>query len=317
MDRRATRGLDVRLEWPPPFPRPRHGNGSGRVGSTPGAVGNGARRVARPVLRLGRRPDPLHRWFGALWRHRGVLAELSRKDFKVRYKRASLGVIWAGAVPVIQAAVMAFVFSRVGKFGSDNYSYAVFVLAGMAAWSYASMAVTASTTSIVDAATLTDKVWFPRAILALVPVVSNLVTLAISVVVVIVALPVLGEPITPRLVLLVPATVLLVAFTAALGLVLSALDVYFRDVKFMVQAGVLVWFYVTPIVYPPTVLGGVHRWLQLNPLTGIVGLFQRAAVDAPVPSTAAVVASVVTTLALLVIGIVLHQRHDRLFVDQL
>jgi lipopolysaccharide transport system permease protein len=269
------------------------------------------------VLRLGRRPDPLHRWFGALWRHRGVLAELSRKDFKVRYKRASLGVIWAGAVPVIQAAVMAFVFSRVGKFGSDNYSYAVFVLAGMAAWSYASMAVTASTTSIVDAATLTDKVWFPRAILALVPVVSNLVTLAISVVVVIVALPVLGEPITPRLVLLVPATVLLVAFTAALGLVLSALDVYFRDVKFMVQAGVLVWFYVTPIVYPPTVLGGVHRWLQLNPLTGIVGLFQRAAVDAPVPSTAAVVASVVTTLALLVIGIVLHQRHDRLFVDQL
>src|SRR5207247_8285831 len=151
-----------------------------------------------------------------------------------------------------------FVFSRVGKFGNGHYSYALYVLAGMAAWAYASMAITASTTSIVDAATLTDKVWFPRAILALVPAVSNLVTLGISVAVVMVSLPLFREPIPPRLLLLAPAVVLVVAFTAALGLVLSALDVYFRDVKFMVQALVLVWFYVTPIVYPPTVLGGAH-----------------------------------------------------------
>jgi lipopolysaccharide transport system permease protein len=252
-----------------------------------------------------------------MWRHRGVLAELSKKDFRVRYKRASFGVIWAAAVPVLQAAVMAFVFSRVGRFGSDNYSYAVYVLAGMAAWAYASVAITASSTSIVDAANLTDKVWFPRAILALVPAVSNLVTLGISVVVVIVALPIFGEPITPRLALLVPAVVLLVAFTAALGLVLGALDVYFRDIKFMVQAAVLMWFYITPIVYPPTVLGGAHYWLQFNPLTGIVGLFQRAAVGAPVPTATALLASVVTTLVLLVAGVALHRRHDRLFVDQL
>jgi lipopolysaccharide transport system permease protein len=312
MARRIPHGLDVRLEWPPPsVDQPQPNGVTGRTN------GNGAARAKKQVLRLDSRPEPFRRWFAAMWRHRGVLAELSKKDFRVRYKRASFGVIWAAAVPVLQAAVMAFVFSRVGKFGSENYSYAVYVLAGMAAWAYASIAITASSTSIVDAANLTDKVWFPRAILALVPAVSNLVTLGISVAVVIVALPLFGEPITPRLALLMPAVMLLVAFTASLGLVLGALDVYFRDIKFMVQAAVLVWFYVTPIVYPPTALGGANYWLPFNPLTGIVGLFQRAAVGAPVPTATALLASVVTTLVLLVAGVVLHRRHDRLFVDQL
>jgi len=314
MDRQPRRDLDLHLQWPDAAR-----NGSDRTGGDISwrATGNGASYTVGTTLRLDRRPEPFGRWFRELWRHRGVLVELSRKDFRVRYKRASLGVIWAAAVPVLQAAVMAFVFSRVGRFASGDYSYAVYVIAGMAAWAYASAVITASTTSIVDASSLTDKVWFPRAILPLVPVVSNLVTLTISVAVVLVAMPVFGEPFTPRLLLLVPAAALAVAFSAALGLVLSALDVYYRDVKFMVQAAVLVWFYVTPIVYPPTTLGGVHRCLELNPLTGIVGLFQRAAVGAPVPSMTAVIASVVTTVALLVIGVIYHRRHDRLFVDQL
>jgi lipopolysaccharide transport system permease protein len=273
--------------------------------------------VSRPVLHLDGRPEPLREWLGGLWAHRAVLIALARKDFRVRYKRASLGVLWAVAMPVIQSAVMAFVFSRVGQFGSDDYSYAAFVLAGMAAWFYVSTSVMSATTAIVDASTLTDKVWFPRAVLALVPSAANLVTLGITVGVVLVALPVFDEPFTANLLLLVPASLLCIAFTTALGLVLSALYVYFRDVKFMVQAAVVVWFYVTPIIYPPDTLGAAGPWLDFNPVTGIVGLFQRAAVDAPVPSGRSLIVSVASTIVLLAIGVSAHRRHDRLFVDQL
>src|SRR5881392_1357018 len=147
MARPIPRGLDVRLDWPDSGwsvltgrrnrngARPdRNGAGpdrnvagpdrnvAGRDGNGAVPVANGGGRIATPVFRLTRRPEPLRRWLGSLWRHRGVLLELSKKDFRVRYKRASLGALWAGAVPVIQAAVMAFVFSRVGKFGSGNYS---------------------------------------------------------------------------------------------------------------------------------------------------------------------------------------------------
>jgi homopolymeric O-antigen transport system permease protein len=271
-----------------------------------------------PVLRLDNRPESLREWLGGMWRHRAVLMALASKDFRARYKRASLGALWAVAVPVLQAAVLGFVFSRVGKFGTGSgYSYAVYVLAGMAVWAYVSVAVTSATTSIVDASSLTDKVWFPRAVLAVVPAVSNLVTLAVSVVVVVVAMPLFAEPFTVRLFLLVPAIVLAVTFTGALGLLLGGLYVYFRDLKFMVQAVVLVWLYVTPIAYPPSALGSAGPWLDFNPLTGIVGMFQRAAVDAPVPSTRAVVVSVVATLLLTAVAVTVHRRHDRLFVDML
>ncbi|MGH9049702.1 MAG: ABC transporter permease [Acidimicrobiia bacterium] len=270
------------------------------------------------MLRLDSRPEPLREWLGGLWRSRAVLLALAGKDFRVRYKRASLGVVWAVAMPLLQATVMAFIFSRVGRFGSGaGFSYAAYVLAGITAWFYASMSITTGTTSIVDASSLTDKVWFPRAVLALVPATANLITLAISTAIVVVALPILGAPLSARLLLLVPASALLVAFSAALSLALGGLYVYFRDTKFMVQAVMLVWFYVTPIVYPPSVLGSAGRWTDFNPLTGIVGLFQKAAVDAPVPSGRAIVVSVVATTMLLLVAVPAHRRHDRLFVDQL
>ncbi len=127
----------------------------------------------------------------------------------------------------------------------------------------------------------------------------------------------MGAGISLRFALIIPAALLLFTFTAALGLVLAALFVYFRDVKFMVQAVLLVWLYVTPIVYPPSALKGAAQWLDFNPLTGIVGLFQRAAVDAPVPSPRALVVSVVATIVLALVGVTAHRRHDRLFVDLL
>jgi ABC-type polysaccharide/polyol phosphate export permease len=270
------------------------------------------------TLRIDNRPEPTRVWLVGLWRYRSVLWALARKDFKVRYKRASLGVFWAVAMPLLQASVMAFIFSRVGQFGAgQNFSYAGFVLAGMVPWFYASSSVPAETSAIVDGSSLADKVWFPRAILVLVPATANLVTLGISTVILLVALPIVGEPYTVQLLLLVPAAALLVAFVASLGLVLSAAHAYFRDVKFMVAAGMLIWFYVTPVVYPPSALGSAARWLDFNPLTGIVGLFQRAAVDAPVPSGRSLAVSIGTTLVLMVAAVVIHRRHDRLFVDLL
>jgi ABC-type polysaccharide/polyol phosphate export permease len=271
-----------------------------------------------PVVELGNRPDPLRDWLGAMWRSRALLIALARKDFRVRYKRASLGVLWSVALPVLQSVVMVFIFSRVGHFGSGStYSYAGFVLAGMVPWLYVSVAIQSSTTSIVDASDFTDKVWFPRAVMPLVSPASNFVTLAISTALLLVALPVVGAGLSARFLLVLPALTLVCAFCAALGLVLSALYVYFRDVKFMVSAVLLVWLYVTPIVYPPSALHGAARWLDLNPLTGIVGLFQKAAVGAPVPSARALVVSVLATAVLGVVGIWAQRRHDRTFVDLL
>jgi ABC-type polysaccharide/polyol phosphate export permease len=269
-------------------------------------------------MRLDDRPEPYGEWLGSVWRSRNLLLALAQKDFRVRYKRASLGIIWSVAMPVFQTAIMVFVFSRVGGFGNGlGFNYAGYVLAGMVPWLYVSASIGTATTSIVDASDLTDKVFFPRAVLPLVSPAANLVTLAISTVILVVALPIVGGSIEPRLLLVLPGAVLLGAFTVSLGLALSALYVYFRDVKFMVQAALLAWIYVTPIVYPPSALKGAGPWLDFNPLTGVVGLFQRAAVGAPVPSARALIVSVLFTIVLGVVALAAQRRHDRLFVDLL
>ena len=286
--------------------------------NTGSGTGTGTGTKPPPTLRLDDQPAPLRDWLGGLWRFRGVLMALARKDFQVRYKRAALGVLWSVAMPLLQSIVLVFVFSRVGRFGTgQTFSYAGFVLAGMVPWVYVSMSVNASTTAIVDASGLTDKVWFPRAILALVPPTANLAMLATAAVILLIELPVVGTQLSPRLLLLVPAAVAVVAFCAAFGLVLSALYVYFRDLKFLVQAMLLVWLYVTPIVYPATALGGAGRWLDFNPLTGIVALFQTAAVGSPGPSGRALAVSLATTVVLTTVAAAIHRRHDRLFVDLL
>jgi lipopolysaccharide transport system permease protein len=270
-----------------------------------------------PVLELGPESTSRRQWIRSLWDHRGVIWVLARKDFQARYKRTSLGVLWAAAVPLLQAVVMIFVFSHFIHAGS-GVSYAAFVLSGILVWAgYFAMVVPQGTIAIVDGTSMTDKLWFPRAILPLVPCVSNLVGLAIAVVILLVATPALGETPDAHLLLLVPACLLLVAFTSALTMVLSALNVYFRDVKFMTTAALSVWLYATPIMYPKSLVGGLGPWLDLNPMTGIISLFHVAVLGHDGSWARAVVISLIATAILLVAAVEGHRRHDRLFADLL
>jgi lipopolysaccharide transport system permease protein len=180
--------------------------------------------------------------------------------------------------------------------------------------------LSAGVTSIVDASGLTDKVWFPRAILPLIPCLSGLVGLGIAVGLMLIATPILGAPVGLHLLLLIPACLLLVGITASMVLVGSALQVYFRDVRFIVSAMVTVWLYATPIMYPQKALGSIGPWLDFNPMTGVVTLFHLAVLGQTGSGGSwyrPVGISVGVTLVLFIIGVEAQRRHDRPFVDLL
>ncbi len=268
------------------------------------------------VLEMAPGPTTRRDWLQSLWDHRGVALVLARKDFQARYKRASLGVLWAVAVPIIQAIVMIFVFSHFIHV-AHGVSYGAFVLSGILSWTYFASALPSGTTAIVDGTSLTDKVWFPRAILALVPCLSSLVGLGISMVLLVAGALILDVPLHPGFLLLIPACALLVLFTCALTLVLSALHVYFRDVRFIAAAALMVWLYATPIMYPASRVGSLGPLLAVNPMTGVISLFHVAVLGSTQASGPAVAVSVGTTIALLILAMEAHRRHDRLFVDLL
>jgi ABC-type polysaccharide/polyol phosphate export permease len=277
-----------------------------------------ARRTSR--FSIGPEPRTRQEWLRDQWAHRDVLLMLARKQFHVRYKRASLGVLWAVAVPAIQAGALAVVFSHFIH-TRNGYSYPAYVVAAVLGWGYFGQTLATGSTAIVDGSSLADKLWFPRSILVASECLAALPGLLISIVLLLILLPVFGVAFALHTLLLIPAVLLLVSFCTALTLCLSALHVYFRDVRYLIQAGLLVLFYVTPVAYPQRRLGGLGPWLDFNPLTGLANLFHLAAVGRPelwaTNVTRSILVTVVVTIVLAVVALEAHRRHDRLFVDLL
>lgn len=268
------------------------------------------------TLELTDRPDSRRVWWSDLRRHADVLMILARKDFQTRYKRASLGVTWAVLVPVLQSLIMAVVFSKVARVTSFH-GYGIYVMSGMIPYIYFSSVLTSGVNSIVEGASLTDKVWFPRILLVLVPAVSNLISLMVTLIVLIAVMPAFGVHYGVQLLLLIPAVALLLTFTCSLTLVFSALNVYFRDVKFMIQASLTVWVYITPIIYPIGVLKHLKVIAEANPLTGSVSLFHMATDGSQGPWVVPLIVTLATTAVFLIVGTEAQRRFDRLFVDLL
>jgi ABC-type polysaccharide/polyol phosphate export permease len=240
---------------------------------------------------------------------------LARKDFFVRYRRATLGMLWAVALPALQAVVLAVVLSRVARIKVPHYT--VFILSGIVGWTYFTATLASGATAIVDNTSLSSRIYFPRAVLPIAVSLSNLYALAISLLITVVVAVATGVPFGVDVAYLVPATLLMFLLTTSAALVLSALHVYFRDVRYAVQAFVLVWFYVTPVFYPLDRLHGTaRRAVEANPVSGCVELFH-AAVLGITPSMTAVLYTVAWTVLLLVLATLLHCRFDRTFADLL
>jgi ABC-type polysaccharide/polyol phosphate export permease len=277
----------------------------------------GVDALAAPSLDLHGEGTPVGRLLKEVWNRRVLLVLLVRKEFHIKYRRASFGVLWAVALPLLQSVVLAVVFSKVVKAHLVPH-YPAFVLIGMAPWTYFSSALGAGATGIVDKADMSSRVYFPRAILALIGVGANLYAFFITLAIVIAISPLLGVTLGLPLLFVVPGTLLLVAFSAAICLTLSALHVYFRDVRYMVSAAMLVWLYVTPVIYPPSAVPHALRvLLSINPLSGIVSLFHQATVGSSGPLLVPALISIAWTVGLLLSGIVLQARYDRVFADLL
>jgi lipopolysaccharide transport system permease protein len=253
-----------------------------------------------------------------VWRSRELLRVLARKDFYVQYRRASFGILWAFLLPLVQALVLAVVIPKIARFDTPG-SYVTFVFAGTTSWAFFMGALTGGVGAIVDAHDLSTKIYFPRVVLPLTRVLTSLYGLLPGVAVLAVV-TVVDVGLRPRLLVLVPAVVLLVVLSAGFAAVLSGLQVYFRDVRYLLTASMIAWFYVTPVFYSLTVVERATQfraWIEANPMTGVVELFRAATVGADDGWEVALVWTLGWTAVLLVAGLLIHRRYDRVFVDLL
>lgn len=255
----------------------------------------------------------------SVWRARGLIGVLARKDFLVRYRRTWLGLVWAIALPVVQALVLAVVFSSmVDDSARNGSSYAVFVFAGMVPWAFFSGAFAAGSTSVVDGSHLAQRIYFPRLVLPLVAVATTVFPLAATMLVLVAMIVLLGPGLSLAVLWLLPGAVLVVLLALGLSLLLSVAQVYVRDLRFAVTAGITVLFYATPVIYPiGRAPDSVRGLLELLPAAGPVELFRLAIGEAAPSIWRSVTATALWALVAGVAGFVLHCRRDRVMADLL
>jgi ABC-2 type transport system permease protein len=223
-----------------------------------------------------RRPSPLRR-AADVWRFRELLLNLVRKELKVKYKNSAIGFVWSLLNPALYLVVFYLVFQVILNNGIPYF--AIFFLAGLLPWNLFSTSLGAATTSISGNAGLVGKVWFPREILPLASIGAALFHFALQMVVLAIALVIFQYAPSPQYMLVLPPAVLaLLLFTAALSIALSAINVYARDTQHLLELVLLAWFWFTPIVYTYDKVAStrVGNWFLLNPLVPIVITFQRA-----------------------------------------
>ena len=247
---------------------------------------------------------------------RELLSFLIWRDIKVRYKQTVFGVLWAVLLPLLQTFIFAVIFGRFAHIEPDgNYSYTVFVLSGLIPWTFFSQALTFGGQSLVNQQHLLTKVYFPRLFVPAAAVGGCLIDFLVGVVLYAIVLGFSG--ILPGVgVFVLPALVALMII-ASLGAVflLAALTVSYRDFKYITPFGVQLLMYVSPIVYPTSLVPHKYKWIfALNPMAGIIDGWRSAVLGKPW-DTEVLLISTASSLVLFAAGIGYFRSTERRFAD--
>ena len=271
----------------------------------------------RPPIVLIKPPS---KWAAIDWRelyeYRELLYFSIWRDIKVRYKQTALGAAWAVIQPFMTMVVFSIFFGRLAGLPSEGVPYPIFTYTALVPWTYFANALTQSSSSLVEQERVITKVYFPRLLVPLAPVIAGLLDLFISFFVLILMMLFYG--ITPTAaVLTLPLFILLAAVTAfSVGLWFSAINVQYRDVRYTIPFIIQFWLFATPVAYSASLVPEYLRPLYgLNPMVGVVEGFRWALLgNRPAPGPLLLV-SVLVVIVLLVSGLYYFRRMEDSFAD--
>jgi lipopolysaccharide transport system permease protein len=257
---------------------------------------------------------------GAIWRYRDLLILLVRRDFVSQFKQTILGPTWFFIQPIFTTIIFTVIFGRIADIPTDGVPQPLFYMAGIILWNYFSECLMKTSETFRANQGLFGKVYFPRLILPLSVIVSNLLKLGVQLLLFIglyIYYLFQGMSTPSWLVLIFPILVMFIALLGlALGLIVSSLTTKYRDLKFLVQFGVQLLMYASPIVYPISIIGDDKKWMILaNPISSFIETFRFALFGEGYVSGMAIIYSVLITIVLLFFSIIIFNKVEKSFID--
>lgn len=263
--------------------------------------------------------------FVELYQYRELLRNLVGRDLKVRYRNSVFGVLWSLLNPLLMTLVFTVVFTLMVPSAIDKFP--VFFMSGFLPWSFFAATVSGATNSVVNNASLIKKVYFPRELLPIAEVLSNLVHLLVAFVVLFAMILIFQIRLTTAALMLPLIVLTEVIFVAGMAFLLSAANVFYRDTQHILQILLQAWFFLTPIFYPITILPkakvilgvtvNVQLWLRrLNPMASIVASYQDVLYWGHPTGLDFLFRTFVTCVLVLIVGYLVFRRYSHLFGEE-
>lgn len=269
----------------------------------------------QPVLVIRARGKSLAVSLKLLWKYRELIYILTLRDVKVRYKQTVLGILWAIIQPLFMMVIFTFFFGRLAGVPSEGVPYPIFAYTGLLLWTFFSNALNSSANSLIRDSSLITKIYFPRMIIPLAAVGASLIDFFIAFGLLALLMIYYGTNVSAQI-LILPVFVGLTVFLAAgAGMWLAALNVKYRDIRYVLPFAIQVGLFVTPVIYPTDFVPEKWRWLlMLNPLTGLIEGFRSSIFGKPFDPASIGISFVVISFVM-IFSFFAFRRMEREFAD--
>jgi len=272
--------------------------------------------VQPPVLYIGPSPGWVSLRLRELWEYRELLYFLTWRDIKIRYKQTALGAAWAIIQPFFTMVVFTLFFGKLAKMPSDGIPYPIFCYAALVPWTFFATGLTQSSNSLVGSSNLLTKVYFPRLIIPLATIFSGVVDFLLAFGILLLMMLYYGVPITLKILWFPVFLLLALIISLGVGLWLSALNVQYRDVRYVVPFITQFWMLATPIAYPTSLLNEPWRTIYgLNPMAGVIEGFRWALLGSRISVGPMLFVSSMAALFILIGGAFYFRKMEKTFAD--
>ena len=264
------------------------------------------------------KPKKTFSWddFKEIWQYKELLYFFTWRDIKVRYKQTAIGILWALFQPFMTMVIFSIFFGKLAKMPSDGIPYPIFVYTGLLLWQFFSSSLSDVSKCLIANKGIITKVYFPRLLLPISSTVTKFVDFSIASLI-LVGLMIYYQYLPNLTGLLILPLLLFITFMASVGggLFLSAINVKYRDVRYVLPFFISMMMFVTPVIYPASIAGKYSWILALNPMTGVIKAARAAILgNAPINWTLLAISGA-TCLVILIIGIIFFKKTERYFAD--
>lgn len=264
----------------------------------------------QPIYDTAARPPSFVEEFQALRRYRDLILQLIIRTIKTRYKRSWLGIAWTMMVPLMTMGVLTLVFSQV--FGFSGRQYALYVLSGLLLWNFFAQSTTASMSELLWSGGLIGRIFVPKAVFAVAAVGAGLVNLCLALLAYLIIAVLLSSQIHWTIILIPLPITMTALFTLGVGLAVSTGAVYFQDVMPTYEVLLTAWMYLTPIIYPVSLLPeAVQTILKFNPMYYLVISFRSLLLDGQIPEPMALLVGSLISIVVFLLGWFIFTRRAR------